>query len=456
MRKKQDIMILCALLVVLCIGLGTLGAGIMLHVGAPSGEETPPPAPPAESQTPEPPAATPEPEPQSAATAAPTSTPQPTPEPVTPTQPPRERIAPVSAESLDKAAAYVAGMADDLTKVYQLFIVNPDAVTGRENTNVAGDVTREALSRRPVCGMIYQSNNMLPNKPEDFLKMVQGQQSIMEENGFLPLITCVDEEGGRVCRIRELNGLRLDAMFSYREDGPGQAAENARTLAAWLRELGLNTDLAPVADVWSNPENEVIGDRAYSDSFEEAAELVAAAVSGFREGGATCCLKHFPGHGDTLEDSHEGPAVVTKTLDQLRREEFLPFQAGIDAGADMVMLGHLSVRNEPELADNPATFSPRIVDILRSELGFSGVIITDSLSMGAVTAVSGEVEACKQALAAGCDILLGVWDQETLDRCANAIREAADEEIDGVSWDRIDDSLVRIIAMKYERGILED
>ena len=151
-----------------------------------------------------------------------------------------------------------------------------------------------------------------------------------------------------------------------------------------MRVLGFNADLAPVADVWSNPDNTVIGDRAYSDDFAQAAELIPEAVRGFHSGGVATTLKHFPGHGDTLADSHDGAVYVSKPLEQLRREELLPFRAGIASGSDMVMIGHL-ILTEIDAAQ-PAPFSYRIVtELLREELGFQGVVITDGLQMKALT-----------------------------------------------------------------------
>ena len=396
--------------------------------------------------------------------------------------------------------------------LYQLFIVNPDGVTGVVNTTVCGAASEEALSARPVCGFIYQENNMTQGGAEQFRSMIEGQQRCITGMQYLPLITCVDEEGGSVYRVRKLiPDFKKDAMFRYRDGGPEQAYDNARAVAGTLRGLGLNTDLAPVADVWSNPSNQVIGSRAYSDSFDEAAELVGAAVRGFhmdmdmdtepepkteRETGTEtepetepetetgsagaaplplrgvlCTLKHFPGHGDTRQDSHAGMATVTKSLEQVRAEEYLPFLAGIEAGADMVMVGHLTLTDpetleaHPELRDVPATFSRTLIEgELRGRCGFQGVVITDSLSMGAVTKLCTPEEACVRALCAGCDILLGSWDQKTLDACVDYLWEQlrlSDGEADGVGaadvhlrWDRIEESLRRVAEMKLRRGLV--
>ena len=191
--------------------------------------------------------------------------------------------------------------------------------------------------------------------------------------------------------------------------------------------LGFNADLAPVADVWSNPDNTVIGDRAYSDDFAQAAELIPEAVRGFHSGGVATTLKHFPGHGDALADSHDGAVYVSKPLEQLRREELLPFRAGIASGSDMVMIGHL-ILTEIDAAQ-PAPFSYRIVtELLREELGFQGV----------------------RAVSAGVDILLCPSNPQA---AVSALEEAV--ALGEISEERINQSVRRILAMKVNRGVLK-
>lgn len=152
-----------------------------------------------------------------------------------------------------------------------------------------------------------------------------------------------------------------------------------------LHSLGFNLDFAPIADVNSNPQNPVIGERAFSSDAAVASQMVAAAVQGFTDGGVLCCLKHFPGHGDTATDSHQGYAQTDKTLEQMEQLEFLPFVSGIDAGAPMVMVGHITAPNVT--TDGlPASLSYELITgILREQLGFQGVVTTDALNMGAIT-----------------------------------------------------------------------
>ena len=392
-----------------------------------------------------------------ASTSAPTTevtTPAPTTEATTPaptsetvetsesTEP--SETTPAGPSAREVAEAYLAQM-DYQSKLYQLMIVLPEAICG-DDPAVTAD--KAELNAMPVAGILYQAKNMT-NK-DQLIALVEGHQ----EASALPLFICVDEEGGRVSRIRQTMGTTpIKNMYTYRGDGPEKARKNALTLAQDISAFGFNLDFAPVADVWSNPENRVIGERAYSDSFTKAATLIAAAVRGFHEGNVICTLKHFPGHGDTLEDSHESAAVVQKTLKTLRQEEFLPFVAGIEAGADLVMIGHLTVPDiDPGI---PATFSRKIVsDLLREDLGFAGVIITDSLEMKAATLAGTPGEVCLKALQAGCDILLCPASRpDRLTACVEYLLNAIQMGL--ISWERIDESVLRILELKVKYGLIE-
>lgn len=359
-----------------------------------------------------------------------TSTPEPTPEP-TPTPDPVK----VRAEEL------LSGMTLR-EKLCQLMIVRPEVLTGESPVTAAGETTRLALETYPVGGLIYSVDNLVTQ--EQTREMITNTQSYSK----LPLFISADEEGGNVGRLMyKLGTTWVNSMYSYKDEGADTAYSNAKTIGTDMVSCLFNTDFAPVADVWTNPDNTVIGDRAYSDDFEQAAELVASAVRGFTDSGVICCLKHFPGHGDTSTDTHEGAAVVSKSLDELRSGEFLPFISGIEAGADMVMIGHITVTSvDPE----PATISKAIItDVLRGELGWDGVVISDSLDMGALAGYdNGEV--CVKFLEAGGDILLGIPDIET----ALTALEAA--VTDGrLTESRIDESVQRVLELKISHGIIE-
>ncbi len=329
-------------------------------------------------------------------------------------------------------------------KVYQMFIVYPSAVTGIRTVTAAGETTRKALEKYPVGGFLYDRTNMVSKEQvRTMLTNTQGYARI-------PMILTCDEEGGRVNRLMGTVGTTyIGPMLGYKDQGAGVARSNAQTIAKDLVSCGFNTDLAPVADVWSNPRNTVIGDRAYSDSYEQAAQLIPAAVEGFHAGGVACALKHFPGHGDTSADSHYGSVYVYKPLDEIRQEELLSFQAGIDAGADMVMMGHLIIS---DVDDQPALFSEKLVtQLLREEMGFQGVVISDGLQMQAMTDHYSSAEIALRSVKAGVDILLCPRDLES---AVNALLHAV--ETGEISEERIDESVLRILTLKENRGILTE
>lgn len=353
------------------------------------------------------------------ALSTPTPTPEPTPEP-TPTLSPAEQL--------------LAGMTAE-EKVWQLFILHPSQLTETGTLLTDAEGVTEIL---PAGGIILDSTNL--ESEAQTLALIADLQAMSE----IPLLVSVDEEGGTVARVGPALGMTtLNSMFHYRTEGTDRARENARALAEGLASLGFNVDFAPVADVWTNPANTVIGARAYSDDPQQAAELVAAAVEGFHLGGVSATLKHFPGHGDTQEDSHNGAAYAYKTRSELMECEMLPFIAGIEAGAELVMVAHITL---PALdAERPATLSEAVVtDLLRGELGFSGLIVTDALSMGAITQAYGD-EAALLALEAGCDLLLLPEDASA---AAALILERADPA-------RIDESVLRILEWKLAQGLIK-
>lgn len=326
-------------------------------------------------------------------------------------------------------------------KVYQMFIVYPEALSGTHTITKAGSSTRDGLSRYPVGGIVYTTQNL--QSSAQTIRMIAKTQSYSK----IPLLIAADEEGGEITRLMERLGTeQVSDMYSYRNDGVQTAYNNAGIISEYMLRHGFNTDFAPVADVWSNPENKVIGSRAYSDNYDTAAELVPAAVRGFREYGLISTLKHFPGHGSTWQDSHDGASYVDKDIDQLKNEDLKPFISGIKAGADMVMTGHLTV---PAVDSLPATISYELTtNLLRNTLGFEGVVITDALKMGALDDYSSG-ELAVMAVNAGADILLGPDDLE------DSVRHILDAVENGtVSAERIDESVHRILSMKDAHGLL--
>ena len=324
-------------------------------------------------------------------------------------------------------------------KVARLFIITPEALTGTDVAIKAGDTTKEKLSQYAVGGLIYAKQNI---KSADQLKeMISGTQGFSK----YPLFIGIDEEGGSVSRIAE-SGLadNVGTMGDIGTSGdPSKAKEAGSAIAAYLSEYGFNLDFAPVADVILEG-NSIIGDRSFGSNAGDDAAMVSACVEGLQEGDVSACLKHFPGLGSTTEDTHEGMATSEKTKEDFETTDFLSFQGGIDAGADFVMVSHLSVPNIT--GDNtPSSLSDKMItDILRGELGFNGIVITDAMDMKAVTDYYTSDEAAVKALQAGADMILMPEDFEA------AYQGVLDAVNNGtLSEERINESLQRIYRVKY-------
>ena len=328
-------------------------------------------------------------------------------------------------------------------KVCQMMFVTPEELTGEDGVTVAGDATRQALENYPVGGIVYFAKNL--ESQDQVKEMIDNSQKYSS----IGLFVATDEEGGVVNRLMDTVGTTyIGSMYYYKDDGDETAYENAYTIANDMSALGFNLDFAPVADVWSNPDNTVIGERAYSDDYAQAAELVGNAVKGFNDGGVMCTLKHFPGHGDTAEDSHYSSAYVHRTKEEIMADEMQPFRSGIEAGAEFVMVGHLIV---PDIDEVPATLSYKIATgILRDELKFEGVAITDSFEMESIADNYSVDDAVVMSVKAGIDMILQPKDMAS---AVNSIEQAvADGEL---SEDRIDESVRRILTLKESRGLLK-
>ena len=326
-------------------------------------------------------------------------------------------------------------------KVCQMMFVTPEELTGEDGVTVAGDATRQALENYPVGGIVYFAKNL--ESQDQVKEMIDNSQKYSS----IGLFVATDEEGGVVNRLMDTVGTTyIGSMYYYKDDGDETAYENAYTIANDMSALGFNLDFAPVADVWSNPDNTVIGERAYSDDYAQAAELVGNAVKGFNDGGVMCTLKHFPGHGDTAEDSHYSSAYVHRTKEEIMADEMQPFRSGIEAGAEFVMVGHLIV---PDIDEVPATLSYKIATgILRDELKFEGVAITDSFEMESIADNYSVDDAVVMSVKAGMDMILQPKDMAS---AVNSIEQAvADGEL---SED--DESVRRILTLKESRGLLK-
>ncbi|MBD5549150.1 MAG: beta-N-acetylhexosaminidase [Lachnospiraceae bacterium] len=336
----------------------------------------------------------------------------------------------------------IAGMTLE-DKVAGLFIITPEALTGVDTVIKAGDVTEQSLAEHPVGGLIYFSKNIIDSA--QLTEMLQKTQGWSKNDLFLG----VDEEGGTVSRVAG-SGLADDVgnMADIGATGDTAAAQEAGAIiGSYLSGYGFNLDFAPVADVVAEG-NETIGSRSFGSDPNLVAPMVAATVEGMQNSGVSACLKHFPGLGDTMEDTHEGMVVTEKSLEDFNTIDFPVYQAGINAGADMVMVSHLSVPNVT--GDNtPASLSEKMItEILRGQLGYQGIVITDAMNMTAITDYYTADEAAVKALQAGADMILMPEDYET---AYNGVLEAVNNGT--LSEERINESLRRIFRVKKKNAV---
>lgn len=327
-------------------------------------------------------------------------------------------------------------------KAAQLFFITPESLTGVNVATVAGDTTKQALEQYPVGGIIYFAQNIIDE--EQITEMISNSQSYCN----IPLFIGVDEEGGSlVSRIANNPNFQVPSFPNMAEIGatgdPAKAYEVGTTIGGYLKQYGFNFNFAPVADVLTNPENTAIGERSFGSDASLVADMVEQEVKGLQEQEVSAVVKHFPGQGGASADTHKDAAVINLSLEKLKTNEFLPFQSGIEAGVDAVMVGHLQV---PQVIsdDTPASLSSKMItDILRKDLGYDGVVITDSLSMEAITKYYTSSEAAVMCIQAGADMILMPEDfQEAFQGILNAIRDGS------ISEERINESLTRILKIK--------
>lgn len=340
--------------------------------------------------------------------------------------------------------------ADMLTleqKVGQLFIVRPDALDltlSQETINDAhaDGVTamtndmRKTLQQYPVGGICQFGKNI--ESPSQLARF----NADLQAASATPLLIAVDEEGGLIARLANSDAFNLPRYASAAAVGasgdPADAREMGQTIGSYLKTYGFNMDFAPDADVNTNPDNPIIGERAFSSDAATAAKMAAAAADGLRENGILPTLKHFPGHGDTAEDSHTDLAVTYKTREELENCELLPFAA--DTGLHAVMVGHIAAPNVTGDM-TPATLSPTLIGMIPD--AENALIVTDSLAMDAITAAYTPGEAAVLAIQAGCDVLL----------MPNSLPEAYAAVLDAVqngtiSEARLDQSVNKILYYK--------
>ena len=308
---------------------------------------------------------------------------------------------------------------------------------------VMDSTLKSALEEVKPGGFILFKENITTY--ENTLKLIKE----IKETADIPMFISIDEEGGIVQRLKALLDVKatdVPYMYSVGEKNDLELTKSVgKLLAEELRVFGINLDFAPVLDVYSNPNNQVIGRRSFGSDKELVVKHGIALSNGLEENGVLSVYKHFPGHGNTATDSHFSLPVLDLTKEELDEVDVYPFKEVIKNNAKMIMVGHLAV---PKLTgdETPASLSKKVVtDYLRNELKFDGLIVTDGLNMGALTNYYSKDEICAKAVEAGVDILLMPSSSR---QCLKSVKQAIE---DGkFDEERIDESVRKILKLKYE------
>lgn len=358
------------------------------------------------------------------------------------------------ASSILETESKAEKLLDNMTleeKIGQLFIIRPDDLQlnltwkqindSRKNGVVEFDVNmQETLKKYPIGGVVLFGKNV--SKPTQLTTFIYN----MQKQSTIPLFVGIDEEGGIVSRIAKSPNFDVPKFESMQKIGETKNIENAKevglTIGSYLKSYGFNLDFAPVADINTNPKNIVIGRRSFGNDPDLVAKMVSAEISGLHEVGIMSCVKHFPGHGDTKGDTHTGYVSIEKTWEELKKCELIPFINSIDT-TDMVMISHITA---PNITGDklPASLSAEMIEgKLRKELGYKGVVISDSMEMGAITQKYSSSESAVKAILAGIDIIL--MPEDFVD-AYNGIYTAVKNGT--ISETRIDESVLKILNLK--------
>lgn len=296
----------------------------------------------------------------------------------------------------------------------------------------------------PAGGVILFAHNCVePQQLKTFVSQIKELKNS-------PLL-CIDEEGGRVARLANNDAFGLNKYTSMTwlcQNGGAPTVYNAANyIGSYLKDFGFDVDFAPVADVNSNPDNPVIGVRAFSSDPDSVAMMVCSYLDGLSSNGITGCIKHFPGHGDTKTDTHLGYAETLKTWDDMLKCEMTPFKAGIQHGVETIMTAHITAPNV-DGSNVPSTLSSIILqDKLRKELGYNNIIVTDAMEMGAITDQYAPEDAAVKSIQAGVDVVLCIHSYK---KAFNAVVEAVNTG--AISEERINESVRRILLVKKKHG----
>ncbi len=330
-------------------------------------------------------------------------------------------------------------------KVAQLFLVKPEAIVDIGTATAAGESTKQAIDKTPVGGFVYFSDNL--QSEQQVQEMLSNVQKYSKDRTGLPAFLSVDEEGGTVARVAgsgRFDVPNVGNMADIGASGDVQKAKQAgETIGTYLSALGFNLDFAPDADVLTNPENTVVKKRSFGSDPQVVSDMSLAVAQGLSQHQIHSVYKHFPGHGATEGDTHKGYAYTNKTLDELKQSELIPFEYAIKNGAEFIMAAHISVPNITN-DDTPTSLSKTMItDVLREQMGYDGIVVTDAMNMGAVTEQYTSAQAAVKALQAGADIIL----------MPENFKEAYQGVLDAVksgelTEEQIDTAVTRIVKVK--------
>ena len=330
-------------------------------------------------------------------------------------------------------------------KVAQLFLVQPEAIVDIGTATAAGDATKQAINKTPVGGFVYFSDNL--QSEQQVQDMLRNVQKYSEDRIGLPAFLSVDEEGGTVARVASTGRFDVTDVGDMAKIGASgdvdQAEQAGDTIGTYLSDLGFNLDFAPDADVLTNPENTVVKKRSFGSDPQVVSDMSLAVAQGLAQHQVYSVYKHFPGHGATAGDTHQGYAYTDKTLDELKQSELIPFENAIQNNAEFIMAAHISA---PRVTgdDTPASLSKTMItDILRGQMGYDGIVVTDAMNMGAVTEQYTSAQAAVKALQAGADLVLMPEDfQEAYQGVLDAVKDGT------LTEQRINESVTRIVKVK--------
>lgn len=347
------------------------------------------------------------------------------------------------ANEIDPIREQVKGMSIE-EKIGQMFMV------GLEGYNI-DDNSRIMINEHHIGGFIIFGKNV--ENSSQLLNLINSLKEANSQNNKIPLFISIDEEGGRVSRMpAEIKKFPTSGKIGQMNDK--ELSYNIGTiLGKELKMFGFNMNFAPVLDINSNPQNPVIGDRAFGTEPGIVSELGIQTMKGIQSEGIISVVKHFPGHGDTSVDSHIGLPTIEYDLQRIKEFELVPFREAIENGADVVMVAHILLNQiDP---DYPSSLSNIVItDILRKDLGFDGVVISDDMTMGAITENYEVKDAAIKSINAGSDIVLIAHGFDNSIAAINSIKEAVRDGI--ISEERIDESVYRILKLKKKYNITDD